>query len=262
VQSTRRSRSSSASKTRSASISEPRFFVEGAHETGARVTLGAGDAHKVAHVLRKHVGERIVVIDSAGSVFEAIVDSDDGIFVRLQERADRPSEPAVDVTLAQAVPKGQKMDYVVEKTTELGVAAIVPLHTRRVIGSQTGASKIERWRRIARSAAMQSGRTRVPSIAELTQWDDLLPTFGSYDAVLLPWEGLEPVALRSRLGPLVRGAARILLIIGPEGGFAHDEAQAAIDAGATAIALGPRILRTETAGLIALTAVLYETDNL
>ncbi len=258
----RRKRSSSASRTRSASISRDRFFVEGAYDQGARVALGAGDAHKVAHVLRKHTGERIVVVDSAGSVFAAVVDSDDGAFVRLHERVDRPSEPSVEVTLAQAIPKGQKMDYVVEKTTELGVAAIVPLRTRRVVGSQTGPGKLERWRRIARSAAAQSGRTRVPPIAEIARWDELLPTFGRYDAVLLPWETVEPVALRSRLGPLVRDAERILVIVGPEGGFAHDEAQAAIDAGATPIALGPRILRTETAGLIALTAVLYETDNL
>jgi 16S rRNA (uracil1498-N3)-methyltransferase len=213
-------------------------------------------------VLRKRVGEELLIVDSAGSVFEACVDSDDCSFVVLRERIDRPSEPSVELTLAQALPKGQKMDYVVEKTTELGVAAIVPLRTRRVVGSQTGEGRLARWRRIAKSAASQSGRNRVPTVEEIAGWDDLLATFGRYDVVLLPWEALEPVSLRSTLGPLVAGAARILAIVGPEGGFAHDEAQAAIDAGATPITLGPRILRTETAGLIVLTAVLYETDNL
>lgn len=213
-------------------------------------------------MLRKRIGDAILIVDSAGSVFDALIDSDDGSFVVLRERLDRPSEPSVEVTLAQALPKGQKMDYVVEKTTELGVAAIVPLRTRRVVGDRTGDGKLARWRRIAKSAASQSGRSRVPDVEEVAGWDDLLATFGRYDAVLLPWEAVEPVPLRSALGPLVAGAARVLVIVGPEGGFAHDEAQAAIDAGATPIALGPRILRTETAGLIVLAAVLYETDNL
>jgi 16S rRNA (uracil1498-N3)-methyltransferase len=213
-------------------------------------------------VLRLRSGDALVVVDSSGSVFEAAVGADDGSSVVLGRRVERPSEPSIDVTLAQAIPKGQKMDYVVEKTTELGVGAIVPLRSKRVIGATTGASKIERWRRIAKTAAAQSGRARVPAVGDVVDWDELLPTFGGYDAVLLPWEGVEPVALRSRLGALVARAARVLVIIGPEGGFAHDEAQAAIDAGAQAIALGPRILRTETAGLIVLTAILYETGNL
>lgn len=232
------------------------------HEQGAHVALGRDDARKVARVLRKRKGESLLVVDSAGSVFEAIIESDDGSVVRLQQRIERPAEPSVDVTLAQAIPKGQKMDFVVEKTTELGVGTIVPLRTKRVIGSETGPAKLERWRRIAKSAAAQSGRSRVPVVAEITPWAELLGTFPEYDTVLLPWEAVEPTALRTRLGALVAAAARVLVIIGPEGGFSHDEAEAAIAAGATPIALGPRILRTETAGLIALTAVLYETGNI
>lgn len=232
------------------------------HAEGARVALGEGDAHKLAHVLRKRAGDAVVVIDSAGSVFTAVLEDDGGASLRLRERIERPSEPSVELTLAQAIPKGQKMDYVVEKTTELGVTTIIPLRSRRVVGSQTGAGKLERWRRIARTAAAQSGRLRIPDVRDVTGWDDLLATFVRYDAVLLAWESVEPVPLRDRLGTLVAGAERILTIVGPEGGFAHDEAQAAIEAGAAPIALGPRILRTETAGMIVLTALLYERGEI
>jgi 16S rRNA (uracil1498-N3)-methyltransferase len=230
------------------------------HAEGERVRLGTGDAHKVTHVLRKHAGDRIVVIDSAGSVFDAVVE-DEGS-VRLNARIARPTEPAVEVTLAQAIPKGQKMDYVVEKTTELGVARIVPVRSRRVVGATTGAGKVERWRRIAKSAAEQCGRSRIPAIDDGITWEALVATFPAYDAVLFPWEGVEPIPLRERLPALLSEATRVLVIIGPEGGFASDEASIAIDAGAAPIALGPRIFRTETAGIVVLSVVRYETGDL
>lgn len=230
------------------------------HAEGERVTLDGGDAHKLAHVLRKHAGDRIVVIDSAGSVFDGVLE--DRGSVLLSARTARPSEPAVEVTLAQAIPKGQKMDYVVEKTTELGVARIVPVRSRRVVGATTGAGKAERWRRIAKSAAEQCGRTQIPVIDDAIAWDALVATFPAYDAVLFPWEAVEPTPLRERLPALLSGAARVLIVIGPEGGFASDEASAAIDAGAVPLALGPRILRTETAGIVVLSVIRYETGEL
>lgn len=209
-------------------------------------------------MLRKRSGDPIVVVDSAGSVFEAAVDADDGAFARLAGLMATPAEPRVAVTLAQAIPKGHKMDEVVEKTTQLGVAAIVPVRSHRVIGLETSPGKLERWRRIAGSAAAQSGRARVPEVAEIHTWERLIATFPQYDA----WEGVEPLPLRERLGALLGAAQRVLVAIGPEGGFSHDEAAAATSAGAHAIALGPRILRTETAGLVALAAILYERGEL
>lgn len=236
--------------------------MQGVHAAGERVALAPDDAHKVAHVLRKRAGEPIVVVDSAGAVFEAVVEGDDGAFARLMRSVAAPVEARLDITLAQGIPKGQKMDFVVEKTTELGIGAIVPVRSERVIGAQTSAGKVERWRRIARSAAAQSGRRRVPEVAEILDWDGLLASFPDYDRVLLPWEALEPAPLRSRLGELLAGATRILIIIGPEGGFSRDEAAAATAAGAHAISLGPRILRTETAGIALLAVILYEAGEL
>ena len=146
-----------------------RFFVEGVHAVGDLVAFAADDARKLATVLRKRSGDRVQVVDSGGVAFGATLDVEgrDGRDVRvratLDERLDRgDAETALRVTIAQAVPKGQKMDLVVEKATELGAHAIVPVRSARVIGHDTSAGKVERWRRIAKSAAQQSGRLRVP----------------------------------------------------------------------------------------------------
>src|SRR5665213_1484209 len=133
------------------------------------------------------------------------------------------------------------MDFVVEKATVLGAHAIVPVRSARVLGHDTSPAKVERWRRIAKSAAQQSGRVRVPEIADVHDWDALLQTFAAYDRVFVPWELAEPAPLRST--------------------FEYDLA-AARDAGAVAISLGRRILRTETAALVVLAAIFYARGEL
>ena len=246
-----------------------RFFVEGVHAVGDLVAFAADDAHKLATVLRKRSGDRIEVIDSGGVAFAATLDIE-GRFGRevrvratLDEVLDRGQvETALRVTIAQAVPKGQKMDLVVEKATELGVHAIVPVRSARVIGHDTSPAKVERWRRIAKSAAQQSGRARVPDVADVHDWNALLATFAHFDRVYAPWELAEPAPLRTVFEAALAGARNVLVVIGPEGGFSADEIGAARDAGATAISLGRRILRTETAALVVLAAILYARGEL
>jgi 16S rRNA (uracil1498-N3)-methyltransferase len=166
------------------------------------------------------------------------------------------------VTIAQAVPKGQKMDLVVEKATELGAYAIVPVRSARVVGHDTSPAKVERWRRIAKSAAQQSGRTRVPGVADVHDWNALLATFAQYDRVYVPWEVAEPAPLRDVFDGELPDAISVLVVIGPEGGFGADEVDRARAAGAKAISLGRRILRTETAALVVLAAILYARREL
>jgi 16S rRNA (uracil1498-N3)-methyltransferase len=241
-----------------------RFFVEGVHAVGDSVAFAADDARKLAIVLRKRSGDRVQVVDSGGIAYAATLDVD-GRDVRatLDEQLDRAAvETALEVTIAQAVPKGQKMDLVVEKATELGAHAIVPVRSARVIAHDTSAAKLERWRRIAKSAAQQSGRVRVPEVAEIHDWDALLATFSRYDRVFVPWELAEPAPLRDVLERDLSGARSVLIVIGPEGGFAAEEVARARDAGGRAISLGHRILRTETAALVVLSALLYASGEL
>jgi 16S rRNA (uracil1498-N3)-methyltransferase len=236
-----------------------RFFIEGTHALGDRVVFASDDAHKLATVLRKTSGDRVQVVDSAGAGYVATLTVEGKrVSAVLDERFERGvPEPEVRIAIAQAIPKGQKMDFIVEKATELGATAIVPLRSERVVGERTGDAKIERWRRIAKSAAQQSGRTRIPTVADIATWDDLLATFSQYDRVYIPWELAEPRPLREVFEYEARTTNAMLVIIGPEGGFSASEVARAQAAGAMAISLGPRILRTETAALVVVSALLY-----
>lgn len=241
-----------------------RFFVDGVHSVGQRVMLAPDDARKIVTVLRRTSGERVELVDSSGATFDAVLDIEGKVVRARLDTAPQglPIESGARIVVAQAIPKGQKMDFVVEKATELGVAAIVPLRSARVIGDYTGEHKRERWQRIAKSAAQQSGRTRIPVVEPVAAWDSLIATFGRYDRVYLPWELHAPAPLRDRFEPEVRDATTFLIVIGPEGGFSGDEVAVAQTAGAVPISLGRRILRTETAALVVLAALLYARGEL
>lgn len=215
--------------------------------------IGGSDAHKIVRVLRLRAGDTIEVIDSAGTLFPAtIATAGPTVTALLGTPAALPSADALRVDVAQAVPKGNKMDFVVEKATELGAGAILPFRSERTIG-EAGDAKLRRWRRLAAAAAAQCGRLEVPAIAPSAEsFGAVLGAFGDYDAIAFAWELAERVPLRERLPRLLNGARRALIVVGPEGGFTHEEAGAAVAAGAEALWLGPRILRTETAALVLL----------
>ena len=152
------------------------------------------------------------------------------------------------------------MDVVVEKATELGASAILTFCSERTIARGVGDSKLERWRRIARGAAEQSGRTEIPAVrGAADEFEALLARFSAYDRVLFAWESEERRPLRERLPSLLAGVRSVLVVIGPEGGFSHAEADAARARGAEVISLGERVLRTETAALVLLAILNYET---
>ena len=222
------------------------------------VTLPADDAHKIRNVLRLNEGDPLEIIDSAAQAFVAAVHHDDRrVHARLCASIYRERLAFPDVTVAQALPKGNKMDFVVEKLTELGVAAILPMQTQRTVVSGIGPQKLERWRRLAKTAAQQCGRDDVPQVAEPVDLGGVLQMFQRYDRVLLPWELADRIPLREQLPELLSRARTLLVLIGPEGGFSHDEADAARSFGAHTIWLGDRILRTETAGLVMLAIIGY-----
>jgi 16S rRNA (uracil1498-N3)-methyltransferase len=240
-------------------MSARRFFVEGVRETGAVVEIAGSDARKIVRVLRLNDGDAIEVVDSAGTLFGASI-ALDGTHVRaILDGVAAPAGADTDVDrqaatprfdLAQALPKGAKMDFIVEKATELGVGAIFPFCSERTIAREAGDAKLERWRRLAKTAAQQCGRRAIPQVhAALRSFDELLERFDAYDAVLFPWELAPHTLLRECLPELLRDVLRGLIVVGPEGGFTHDEAEAARARGATLLWIGPRILRTETAAM-------------
>jgi 16S rRNA (uracil1498-N3)-methyltransferase len=234
-----------------------RFFVEGVRATGEIVTITGSDAHKIARVLRLSDGDSIEAVDSAGTLFSATIAIDGhDVRARIGDILQTGEvSPELQVDLAQAVPKGAKMDFIVEKATELGAGAILPFFSDRTVAGDVGGAKLERWRRLARSAAQQCGRRTVPDVEAPAAFSELLDRFTGYDAVLFPWELAPREPVIERLRDAMAGAQRILAVIGPEGGFSHDEAAAAAARGARWLWLGPRILRTETAGMALLAVV-------
>ncbi len=213
-------------------------------------------------MLRKRSGDTVEVIDSAAQRFVAELQIDGkSAHAKLVEIRESATDALPHITVAQGIPKAQKMDFVVEKLTELGVASIVPLQSERTIVSGVASNKLERWRRLAKTAAQQCGRAEIPDITEPVTLSQLLANAREYDLVLFPWELADRVPLRERLPELVANAKRVLLVVGPEGGFSHAEAQQAEEAGAQLISLGTRILRTETAALVAVALIAYLTST-
>lgn len=238
-----------------------RFFVADAHATGDRVTIAGSDAHKIAHVLRLRDGDEIEIADSTACVYRAELQIDGAsVCATLREPIDtsRPGGSVV-IDVAQGVPKGPKMDFIVEKLSELGVMEIIPIESERTIVRDVGVNKVERWRRVAKAAAAQSGRPNIATIADPVSLGGLAARFDSYDLVLFPWELAATRPLRETLPPLLAKAERVLVVIGPEGGFSHAEAELAKAAGARVISLGTDILRTETAALVVLSILRYLT---
>jgi 16S rRNA (uracil1498-N3)-methyltransferase len=239
-------------------MSARRFFVDGSHEPGERVAIGERDAHKIARVLRLRDGDDLEIVDAAGRAFDARVRSEpDGMHAELVAVRAAASSPGLRIDIAQGIPKGAKMDFVIEKMTELGAAAVLPFYSRRSVVQDIGDAKLERWRRLAKTAAQQCDRRDVPEVRAPATFEALLELCAEYDLVLMPWERATSDPLRVVLPGWLKRAHRVLVVVGPEGGFTTDEADLALAAGARLVSLGERILRSETAGLAMLAVLEY-----
>ena len=197
-------------------------------------------------------GDSIEIIDSAAQRFSArLTLANHRVSATLEACPDAPAQTGRWlISVAQGLPKGQKMDFVVEKLTELGVAHIYPLYTERTIVEDVGRAKVDRWRRLAKSAAEQCGRATIPAVGDPQSLAGFLRAFADHDCVLFAWELAGGGPLRETLPAILQGARTVLIVVGPEGGFSNAEAQEAGEAGAHLVSLGPRILRTETAALV------------
>ena len=223
-----------------------------------RVKLTPAQARHLGTVLRLKPGEEIEVFDGRGARFRAWLEDSDAAVLRLAEPLPEAPVRAVDVVLAQALAKGEKMDLVVQKATELGAARIVPFASERTVvrlDAERGPGRAERWRRVAQEAARQCGRADVPMIDEPAGWDRVL-------GLLRDEPGrrgllLDPEESKLRLGAAARGARKLLLAVGAEGGFSSQERERARQGGLLPAGLGPLVLRTETAGLAALAVLLH-----
>jgi 16S rRNA (uracil1498-N3)-methyltransferase len=252
-----------------------RYIVPPAAFRGRTVVVEGDDAFHIARVMRMRPGDRIIVCDGAGREAAAVltrVEPGRAEAETEQELRTSAGEPAWTVVIAQSLPKGDKMELIIQKGTELGAAAFVPFRSERAIVRYDGkqeAKRLERWRKIAKEAAEQAHRGRLPEVADVAAWRELLGTFADYDDVYFCYEkqGGEPAAglrtrVRETMGRVADRPLRLLVVVGPEGGFTEREAAEAEAAGAKPAGLGARILRTETAALAALACLMYESGEM
>lgn len=247
-----------------------RFFIGHSAAPGEMLVFPDAASRQMVRVLRLGAGARVIAVDPEGWELTVEVTLAEARVVegRVLERRRRQVEPPLSVALAQGLPKADKMDWVVQKCTEVGVAEILPVVTARTVADPSGKEEArrERWRRIAREAAEQSGRSAVPEIGPVCDLAGAVARLAEMDLFLVPWEeeqsrGIREV-LRAAAGS-VGGAPRTVgFLIGPEGGLTRDEVDLARRHGALAVTLGPRLLRTETAGLVVLSILLYELGDL
>jgi 16S rRNA (uracil1498-N3)-methyltransferase len=236
-----------------------RFFIDEKAIADGTATITGNLFCHMTRVLRLKIGTRIILSDGLGRRHSGIIEAvgKENLLVRLQESSLEPGRPTRPlITLYQGLPKGSKMEFILQKCTELGVDTLVPFVSQRSVArlpKERENERLLRWERIARESARQSDRTIIPGISPVRELSEVLATAGQ-DVRLLLWEEEQTNRLRSVLGSRPAPES-VAILVGPEGGLAEDEAAAAVAAGFIPVTLGPRILRTETAGM-ALMAIL------
>lgn len=277
-----------------------RFFIDPDAIRDEDVLFTGQNLHHLARVLRLHRGDHVLALTGDGQELEVELEqvSGDQATGRIVQRAVNQAEPPLSFVLVQGLPKGDKMDLIIQKGTELGVTRFLPVSTERAVvrlEPSKAAQRQARWQAVAREAAEQSRRGRVPVVSPVTGLAEAIREAGRARAArpgrvlaIFPWEeatglGLADVLVSpqgnaafprdpagsgisaasvARVGPRVQQPEEVWAFIGPEGGFSRAEAAMAREAGITPVSLGPRILRTETAGLAVVAMVLFALGDL
>lgn len=241
-----------------------RFFIDA--PISDTMTIDGADARHIASVLRLTASDTVLVSGQDGQTCQAeiIMASPEAVQLKMLALTEDNTEPQVAVWLVQGLAKGDKMDFIVQKAVELGVYGIIPATTEHCVvkyDSAKQADKVNRWQKIAREAAKQCGRSHIPQIYPVTGLASVLANqeFAGASKIML-YEGQASRGLKQALMQSTKQS--YVLFIGPEGGFSSTEVALCQERGTSIVTMGPRIMRTETAALAALTAVMYECGDL
>ncbi|HNR93812.1 MAG TPA: RsmE family RNA methyltransferase [Kiritimatiellia bacterium] len=231
--------------------------------TGEEIVLSAAESHHLKHVMRIRPGDEVVVMDGAGREAPAMVAGEHGRALLLKILSvRRHPRPDLAIHLLSAVLKGPKMDWLVQKATELGAASLLPVQMARCVvrlNERQAADRCERWRQIAQGGIKQCGTPFLPVIGPVTDFAGALTHAGAFDILLICSLGPDARSLRAVLGDAhARGVCSVGVLVGPEGDFTSGEIAAALSADAVPVTLGAQVLRAETASVFALGAIQYE----
>lgn len=240
-----------------------KFFVNPEDVSEELIYIKGTDVNHIKNVLRLPVGKEILINDRQGHDYECIIKdiSAESVTAQIINHFESHTEPAVDTVLFQSLVKGEKMEFVIQKSVEIGVTKIVPLVTKRCVVKLESEnklnSKVARWQKIAESAAKQSKRGIVPEVMmPMTMSEAIAYVKETLDCGCIPYENETAHHIKAYLQSL--SAESIGIFIGPEGGFTEEEVELAMENGIQSITLGKRILRSETAGLVTLANIMYE----
>jgi len=242
----------------------PRIYVSPLAKGTSEIKLAEDTIRYLRNVLRLGPGDEVLFFDGTGWEYRSVIEGfeDRGGTARIVAMQHIPLEIPIRITLAQGLPKGDKMEFIVQKATELGVARIVPFRSSRTVPRRTeerAARRLERWRRIAAEAAEQCGRGDVPEITESLPFREALGASGAGPLKIIFWEAERSRSIREILkGSEARSAKEFFLVVGPEGGLSEEEVQIARESGFLTASLGHLVLRVETAAVAILAIFQYE----
>lgn len=243
------------------------FFVGDWQVADSSVTIEGSDVNHIRNVLRMKAGEKVRISTSSGKNYfcrlseigEAMVQAD--ILEELSEGTELPNK----IYLFQGLPKGDKMEMIIQKAVELGAYEIIPVSMKNCVvklDAKKAENKVRRWQEIAKSAAKQSKRSLIPEICTPLTYRQAVEAAKELDVVFIPYENERGMAATREAVEQLKAGQSIGIFIGPEGGFAPEEIELAKKEGMQLISLGKRILRTETAGLAALAVLAYHLETL
>ena len=243
------------------------FFVREEQIGDDLIFIEGQDVNHIRNVLRMREGEQICVSSrEGGKEFRAEITALESgrVTARILWTVEPEAELPSRLVLFQGLPKGDKMELIIQKAVELGAARIVPVSCARSVvklDEKKAASKVRRWQAVCESAAKQSGRRLIPEVGEVTSFAGALREAAGLDVCLIPYERAEDMAHTRQIIESIRPGQSVGILIGPEGGFEPEEVQEAAAAGAKPITLGKRILRTETAGMTVLSVLMFHLEQ-
>lgn len=243
-----------------------KFFANCEMVNDSYATITGDDVKHIYKVLRLNCGDEVVINNEQGKEYLGEIEEITKQYVKVKiiEEIEINSESNLDITLFQGLPKSTKMDLVVQKCTELGVNTFVPIITSRVDVKLKGEfKKLDRLQRIALEACKQCKRARVPKVLEPIDFKEMIKSLEDMDLVVVPYENATGNGIRTMKNVIEKNALKnVAIIVGPEGGFEEEEIEALEEKKAYIVTLGPRILRTETAGFVCVSLIQYELGDL